>query len=105
MAQLVFGAGVPRPGIVEAWGSAAAICHAADTSDDTPPVPHHPPDCLVCRLCISLAAPAFALPTGSVLPAPHVVAIPRAAILPPATAPPVAVTLAARPRGPPGILA
>lgn len=105
VAQLAFGAVVPRPEIVGAWNGAAAICHAADTSDEAPPVPHHPSDCLVCPLCISLAAPAFAPPTGSVLPAPRVVVIARAAILPPATAPPVAVRLAARPRGPPSILA
>jgi hypothetical protein len=102
--QLAFGAVVPRFEVASALAGAMAICHADETSDQAPPAPHHPTDCPICPLCVSLSAAAFALSARAALPAPRVVVVARAAVLPPAIAPPAIVVFAARPRGPPAIL-
>jgi hypothetical protein len=102
--QLAFGAAVPRFEVAAALAGATTICHADETSDSAPPAPHHPADCPICPLCASLSAAAFALSVPAALPVPRVVAVARAAVLPPSTAPPAIVVLAARPRGPPAIL-
>jgi len=103
--QLAFGAVVPRIEIASTLAGATAICHADETSDQAPPAPHHPADCPICPLCVSLSGPAFALTAHPALPTPRVVMVAPAVVLPPATAPPSTVVLAARPRGPPTILA
>jgi hypothetical protein len=100
--QLAFGADVPRAEVVTALDGATTICHADGTSDQAPSPPHHLPDCLVCPLCVSLAAPGIVLlAAGPLLPLPQVAILRRAGLPPPATAPPVAPPLAAQPRGPP----
>jgi hypothetical protein len=95
---------VPRTDGVAALADASTICHVDETTDQAPTAPHHPADCPLCPLCVSVSAPAFALAADPVLPTPPVVAVAAAVVLPPATAPPVTVVLAARPRGPPNIL-
>jgi len=104
MAQLGSGAVVPRMEVMTALGDVTAICHADETSDQAPPVPHHPADCPICPLCVSLSAAAFAIMADPVLPTPRLVIVAPAVILPPATAPPATLVLAARPRGPPALL-
>jgi hypothetical protein len=102
--QLAFGAVIPRIAIASALAGATAICHADETPDEAPPTPHNPADCPICPLCVALSGPAFALTTHQALPTPRVVVVAPAVVLPPATAPPSTVELAARPRGPPTIL-
>jgi hypothetical protein len=104
VAQLLSGAVVQRTEAAAALGDATTICHAHETSDEAPPVQHHPSDCLICPLCVSLSSTAFALSAHSALPAPRVIVAARAFILPLATAPPATIIFAARPRGPPTIL-
>jgi hypothetical protein len=104
VAQLAFGAVVPRPEVALALDEAGVICHAASPTDGTPsPAHHHPmPDCQFCPLCTSLATPGIVLPGAPPRPPlPQVAAFHRPGLPPPATAPPVAVLLAAQPRGPP----
>jgi hypothetical protein len=102
--QLAFGAVVPKIAVASALAGAIAICHADETSDEAPPTPHNPADCPICPLCMALSGPVLALTTHQALPTPRVVVVAPAVILPPATAPPSTVVLAARPRGPPAIL-
>jgi hypothetical protein len=104
MAQLASGAAVLRTEAVATLANATIICHADETSDQAPPTQHHPADCLICPLCVSLSAPAFSLTVHPTLPTPRVMVVARSVVLPPATAPPAIVVLAARSRGPPTIL-
>lgn len=104
VAQLAFGAVVPRPEVALVLGEAGVICHAPAPSDGTTPPAHrhHMPDCQFCPLCMSLATPGVVLPSaGAKLPPPQVVAFHRPGLPPPAIEPPVAALLAAQPRGPP----
>jgi hypothetical protein len=104
VAQLAFGAVVPRPELAVVLDEAGVICHAATPSDGTTPPahPHHMPDCQFCPLCVSLATPGIVLPgDGPHPPPPPVAAFRRPGLPPPATAPPVAALLSAQPRGPP----
>jgi hypothetical protein len=104
VAQLAFGAVVPRPDVALVLDQAGPICHAAAPADGTtPPAPHrHMPDCQFCPLCMALATPGIVLPgAGPHLPPPQVAAFRRPGLPPPATAPPVVALLAAQPRGPP----
>jgi hypothetical protein len=97
--QLISGAAMVRTEPAATLANATTICHADDTSDETPPIQHHPSDCPICPLCVSLSAPV-ALTARPPLPTPRVV------MVAPATAPPSSiVVLAARPRGPPTVLA
>jgi hypothetical protein len=104
VAQLVSGAAMPRMEALAVIAGATTICHAHETSDEAPASPHSPSDCLFCPLCVSLSAPALATMALPQLPRPLMVVVARAAILPPSTAPPITVVLAARPRGPPNFL-
>jgi hypothetical protein len=107
VAQLAFGAVVPRPEVALALDEAGVICHAAAPSDGTPPPAHHHPmpDCQFCPLCMSLASPGVVLPGATPgPPPPQVAAFRRPGLPPPATAPPVAPSLAAQPRGPPTLV-
>jgi hypothetical protein len=105
IARLASGAVVPRTEAVAAIAEATTICHAQETSGEAPPTPHNPPDCPICPLCLSLSGPGFVLTAHPALPAPRMVVVAPAVVLPSATAPPATVVLAARPRGPPIILA
>jgi hypothetical protein len=103
VAQLAFGAVVPRPEVALALDEAGVICHAAAPSDGrTPPAHHHMPDCQFCPLCMSLATPGIVLPgAGPNPPSPLAAVFRRPGLPPPATAPPVPALLSAQPRGPP----
>jgi hypothetical protein len=113
VAQLAFGAVVPRPEVALLLNDFGTICHAPAPSDRTapsdgtkPPVQHHhnAPDCLFCPLCMSLATPGIVLPDAMPgPPPPQVAAFRRPGLPPPATAPPVAALLSAQPRGPPAL--
>ena len=107
VAQLAFGAMVPRPEVALALQDASAICHADAPSDSTTPPAHHhqAPDCQFCPLCMSLATPGIVLPGGVPNPPPpRTIAFRRPGLPPPATAPPIAAPLAAQPRGPPALV-
>ena len=105
VAQLAFGAMVPRPEMALAQSRAAdRIKHAMTPGDDTTPPSHRHrmPDCQFCPLCMSLATPAIVMPGGSPsLRPPRIAAFRRPGLPPPATAPPAPTLLAAQPRGPP----
>jgi hypothetical protein len=98
--QLAFGGSVPRTAPV--LPDIAAICHAGDDIPSTPSEPaHQSPDCVFCFLCSPSGAPTSSLAAQPVFPAPRLVLIGPASVLPPATAPPVPILQAAQPRGPP----
>jgi hypothetical protein len=106
VAQLAFGAVVPRPELGLALDAAGIICHAPASSDGTaPPAHHHPmPDCQFCPLCMSLGTPGLVLPGAPPRPpSPRITAFRRPGLPPPAIAPPVAAVLSAQPRGPPAL--
>jgi len=108
MAQLVVATAMPRvdgplggsPGLL----SDVPLCHSDDGADSTPAPPPqpHPANCPICPHCAPLAVHA-ALPAVSPTPPPDrsALVIARAAMPPPATAPPLAETYTARPRAPP----
>ena len=107
VAQLAFGAVVPRPEIALMLDDAGIICHAPAASDSTTPPAHHHhmPDCQFCPLCLSLATPGIVLPEAPPRPLPpQVAAFRRPDLPPPATAPPVASLLSTQPRGAPPVL-
>jgi hypothetical protein len=104
VAQLAFGAVVPRPELALVLDGGGVICHAPPAPGDTTPPAHHQPmpDCQFCPLCVSLATPGIVLPgAGPNPPPPRVVAFHRPGLPPPATAPPVIALRSAQPRGPP----
>jgi hypothetical protein len=96
MAQLTLAAAVPVSTV--SLEQATVLCQ----HDGKPSAPvHQSPDCLLCFYCHSAIGPAGLLATPPLTPAPSMTVIARGAVLPPATAPPVRIVLAARPRGPP----
>jgi hypothetical protein len=104
VAQLAFGAVVPRPEVGLVLDELGVICHAPAPSGGAPqPDQHrHTPDCVLCPLCASLATHGIVLPGAAPRPPlPQVAEFERPGLPPPATAPPVAVVLSAQPRGPP----
>ncbi|MGA3399610.1 MAG: DUF2946 family protein [Acetobacteraceae bacterium] len=104
VAQLAFGAVVPRPEVALVLDQVGVVCHAAARSDGMPPPSHHhhTPDCMLCPLCVSLTTPGIVLPGAAPHPPlPRVAVFHRPGLPPPATAPPVAAVLSAQPRGPP----
>jgi len=103
VAQLAFGAVVPRPEVALVLDNAGVICHAAAPDDTLPPAHHHHmPDCQFCPLCMSLATQGVVLPSAVAHPPPPQLAdFRRPGLPPPATAPPLKALLAAQPRGPP----
>jgi hypothetical protein len=104
VAQLAFGAVVPRPEVALVLEQTGVICHAAEPSGGTTPPAHHhnTPDCQFCPLCMSLATPGVVLPESAPHPVPpRAVAFHRAGLPPPAAAPPIEAVRTAQPRGPP----
>jgi hypothetical protein len=99
VAQLTLAAAVPATAI--SLADVTTLCQH-DGNPVAPPAPaHQMPDCQLCVVCHG-ASGAFGLLTAvPALPQPTTIAIQRAAILPPATAPPLRFVIAARPRGPP----
>jgi hypothetical protein len=99
VAQLTMAAAVPASAV--SLASVAVLCQH-DGSSNAPPAPaHQSPDCLLCFFCHSAMGPVGLLAAAPLLPTPTTSRIVRSVVLPPATAPPVRVALAARPRGPP----
>jgi hypothetical protein len=99
VAQLTMATAVPASTV--SLADVTVLCQH-DGGTPTPKAPaHSSPDCLVCFFCHGVAGPLGLLAAPPMLPAPSAITIARAAILPPATAPPLRIVLAARPRGPP----
>jgi|HubBroStandDraft_1064217.scaffolds.fasta_scaffold91567_2 hypothetical protein len=99
VAQLTLAAAVPVTTVLLA--DVTVLCHH-DGGSDAPPAPaHQAPDCLLCFFCHGAMGSAGLIAAAPTLPTPSTTWIARAAMPPPATAPPLRVVLAARPRGPP----
>jgi hypothetical protein len=99
VAQLTMAAAVPAA--AASLADVAVLCHH-DSGSDAPPAPaHQAPDCLVCFFCHGATGPAGLVATPPALPTPRSIIVARVVVLPPATAPPLRIALAARPRGPP----
>lgn len=101
MAQLGAGATVPQ---IDPVAAAGALCHTED--DGTPPAngPTHPADCLLCPLCAALhSQQAVLVSDASILILPSVLAIRRAELPPPSTAPPARHRPPSQPRAPPTV--
>jgi len=99
VAQLTLASVVPASLI--SLADVTVLCQH-DGNPDTPRAPsHQSPDCLVCFFCHNPAGTAGLVASAPLLPTPSTIPLARAAILPPATAPPPRTVLAARPRGPP----
>jgi hypothetical protein len=99
VAQLTLAAAVPVS--AASLADMTSICQH-DGNPDAPPVPaHQAPDCLLCFFCHAAAGPVGLLTSAPSLPAPTTTRIASAVVLPPATAPPLRIVTAARPRGPP----
>jgi hypothetical protein len=104
VAQLAFGAVVPRPEVGLVLDELGVICHAPAPPDGAPQPSrhHHTPDCVLCPVCASLATHGIVLPGAPPRPPlPRIAMCDRPGLPPPATAPPVAAVLSAQPRGPP----
>ena len=100
MAQLGSGASVPR---FDLLATAGALCHTDDDTGGAPSqAPAHPADCPLCPLCITAHVQAAALGSAApILTPPAVLAIARAELPPPATAPPAPHRPPGQPRAPP----
>jgi hypothetical protein len=102
VAQLGTGATIPRTDPVSAAG---VLCHSEDDTGGVPSrAPAHPADCPVCPLCATLhVQPTALLPSGAVITPPAVLAIRRAELPPPSTAPPAQHRSPGQPRAPPTV--
>ena len=81
---------------------AASICRGAPAPDGAPQ--HHRPACTICPLCQAVAQAGVLLnPPLFALAAPAVQSL-RAALPPPARAPPARVLASFHPRGPPRLI-
>jgi hypothetical protein len=104
--QIAVGAIVLQPQMIALarLSQTAPICHAgAPQGDASPLAPHRGQHCIFCPLCGAVAASGHVL-AGGEPPLPVrsiVIAAAREGVPPPATAPPVAPSNAAQPRGPP----
>jgi len=99
VAQLTLAAAVPATTI--SLADVTTLCQH-DGNPVAPPAPgHQMPDCQLCVVCHGASGPFGQLAAALMLPQPATIGIARAAILPPATAPPLRLVAAARPRGPP----
>jgi hypothetical protein len=99
VAQLTMAAAVPASSV--SLADVAVLCQH-DGNSTTPPVPmHQSPDCLLCFFCHGAPGSFGLLAVPPVLPKPIMAKVARSVVLPPATAPPIRLVLAARPRGPP----
>ena len=103
-AQLGFDLPLPKAGTEASLAAATTLCHIdGDETGGQVPGPPHLPDCLICPLCVAIASAATLLlpAVGATVPKPHSAIIARAAVPPPATAPPSTARFAAQPRAPP----
>jgi hypothetical protein len=102
MAQLTLAAAVPASTI--SLADVTVICQ--HDGDAGPPPAHQTPahptlDCLLCVFCHGIGGPVGLVAAPPMPPMPAIAWIARAVVLPPSTAPPSRIGLAARPRGPP----
>jgi hypothetical protein len=100
-AQLLLGAWVPSAEGAPRLSGLGVICHGDARSRAPASAPHHAPDCALCPLCASLAAPTAMLVPPSPMVWPPTLAIVSAVVSPPATGPPVREAGTSQPRGPP----
>jgi hypothetical protein len=99
VAQLTWAVAVPSTTI--SLADVTTLCQH-DGRPGAPPVPaHQMPDCWLCVVCHGASGPPGLLTAAPMLPQPRPIRVARAAILPPATAPPLRFVTASRPRGPP----
>jgi Protein of unknown function (DUF2946) len=102
-----FAVALPRAVAAPVQHCGTLICAMDADADEDAGVPapahqHDPSDCPVCPLCVSLTGhSALLVPMEPLLPRPASVLIARAAILPPALAPPAVARRSAQPRAPP----
>jgi hypothetical protein len=100
VAQLTMAVVVPVAAV--SLADVTVLCqHDGNPNAPHPSPAHQSPDCLVCFFCHTATGPAGLIAAVPMLPRPGTIVVARAVMLPPATAPPVRVVLAARPRGPP----
>ena len=106
LSQLVLGTLVlpdtaPDPGL-DRIAALSVICRPGHPPPDRHPLPHLPSqEHALLALAATVALPGIILTTVAALPAPGVVSIPHAVILPPPRAPPVRFITDGAPRGPP----
>jgi hypothetical protein len=101
MAQLGAGATVPR---IDPVAAAGVLCHTDD--DTTPPAhgPAHPADCPLCPMCATLhTQQAVLVSVAPRLTPPSMLAVRRAELPPPSTAPPALHRPPSQPRAPPTV--
>ena len=99
VAQLTMASAVPAS--LVSLADVVVLCQH-DGNPASPPTPaHQSPDCLLCVFCHGAPGSLGLLIAPPVLPKPTTSKVARSVGLPPATAPPLRVVLAARPRGPP----
>ena len=96
VAQLTVAAAVPASTL--SLADVAVLCQHSDTPNAPPAPAHQMPDCLLCFICHGASGPVGLLTDAPVPPAPMVTRVARAVILPPPTAPPPRIAMAARPR-------
>jgi hypothetical protein len=102
VAQLTLATAVPASTV--SLADVTVLCHH-DGDPGAPPAPaHQSPDCLLCFFCHTATGAVGLIATPPLLPTPATSRAAREGALPPATAPPRRVALAARPRGPPTLV-
>jgi hypothetical protein len=101
-AQLTLATAMPASAV--SLADVTVLCQH-DGNPDAPRTPPHPAqDCLLCFFCHAAFGPAGLVASPPLLPVPSSIWVARAVVLPPATAPPLRIVLAARPRGPPAFI-
>ena len=101
-AQLTLAVAVPASTV--SLADVTVICQHDGNASAPPghPAPAHSTlDCLLCVFCHHLGGPAGLVAASPRLPTPVIAQVARSVVLPPSTAPPRRIALAARPRGPP----
>jgi hypothetical protein len=99
MAQLTLAAAVPASSVSVA--DVTVICQHEGNSDAPVAPAHQSQDCLLCFSCHNVSGSSGLIVAPPLLPVPASMPVLPAVVLPPATAPPLRVVLAAHPRGPP----
>jgi hypothetical protein len=99
VAQLTMASVMPAAAV--SLADVTVLCQHDGNPNAPPPPGHQSPDCLLCFFCHTATGPVGQIAAVPILPKPSTILIPRAVSLPPATAPPLRLGLAARPRGPP----
>jgi hypothetical protein len=99
VAQLTLAVALPASSV--SLADVTVICQH-EGNNDAPVAPAHPPrDCLLCFFCHNAPGSSGLIVAPPLPPVPALMSVALAVVLPPATAPPHRVVLAAHPRGPP----